>query len=82
MKAVAGTVFDFTRGRFPGDGIRDGRDPQIVIGRGRDHNWVLDKGATFADHAAWLAYQQHPAHKAFVRDHVTPIQAHRRTIQF
>ena len=46
MKAVAGTVFDFTRGRFPGDGIRDGRDPQIVIGRGWDHNWVLDKGAT------------------------------------
>ncbi len=46
MKAVAGTVFDFTRGRLLGDGIRDGRDPQIVIGRGWDHNWVLDKGAT------------------------------------
>ena len=33
--------------RIPvGDGIRDGHDPQIVAGRGWDHNWVLDKGAT------------------------------------
>lgn len=46
MVPVAGTVFDFTRGRSLGDGIRDGRDPQIVIGRGWDHNWVLDKGTT------------------------------------
>ncbi len=43
---VAGTVFDFTRGRLLHDGLRDGGDPQIVIGRGWDHNWVLDKGAT------------------------------------
>jgi aldose 1-epimerase len=28
------------------DGIRDGRDPQIVAGRGYDHNFALDKGAT------------------------------------
>jgi aldose 1-epimerase len=46
LKPVAGTVFDFTRGRALSDGIRDGRDPQIVIGRGWDHNFVLDKGAT------------------------------------
>ncbi|RZM15289.1 MAG: galactose mutarotase, partial [Sphingomonas sp.] len=46
LKPVAGTVFDFTRGRSLGDGIRDGRDPQIVAGRGWDHNFVLDKGAT------------------------------------
>ncbi|WP_294292338.1 aldose epimerase family protein [uncultured Sphingomonas sp.] len=46
MVPVAGTVFDFTKGRSLGDGIRDGRDPQIVIGRGWDHNWVLDKGIT------------------------------------
>lgn len=46
LKPVAGTVFDFTRGRSLGDGIRDGRDPQIVAGRGWDHNWVLDKGTT------------------------------------
>jgi aldose 1-epimerase len=46
LKPVTGTVFDFTRGRALSDGIRDGRDPQIVIGRGWDHNFVLDKGAT------------------------------------
>ncbi|RXD05364.1 galactose mutarotase [Sphingomonas sp. UV9] len=46
LKPVAGTVFDFTKGRALSDGIRDGRDPQIVIGHGWDHNFVLDKGAT------------------------------------
>ncbi|MET0180868.1 MAG: aldose epimerase family protein [Novosphingobium sp.] len=46
LKPVAGTVFDFTRGRLVGDGIRDGRDPQIVAGRGYDHNFVLDAGLT------------------------------------
>ncbi len=46
MRSVAGTVFDFTRPRVLSDGIRDGRDPQMAIGRGWDHNWVLDKGAT------------------------------------
>jgi aldose 1-epimerase len=43
---VAGTVFDFTRGRLLSEGLRDGRDAQIVLGRGWDHNWVLDKGTT------------------------------------
>ena len=46
MKPVAGTVFDFTRGRTIEDGIRDGRDPQIVAGRGYDHNFALDAGQT------------------------------------
>ncbi|GGB39241.1 aldose 1-epimerase [Sphingomonas metalli] len=46
LKQVAGTVFDFTRGRTIGESVRDGRDPQIVIGRGYDHNFVLDKGRT------------------------------------
>ena len=46
LRPVANSVFDFTRGRLLGDGIRDGRDPQIAIGRGWDHNFVLDKGAT------------------------------------
>jgi aldose 1-epimerase len=43
---VAGTPFDFTRGRTLEDGIRDGRNQQIAIARGWDHNFVLDKGAT------------------------------------
>jgi aldose 1-epimerase len=46
LKSVAGTVFDFTRGRVLADGLRDGNDAQIRIGRGYDHNWVLDKGQT------------------------------------
>ncbi len=46
MTPVAGTVFDFTKGRLLSDGIRDGRDSQIVIGHGWDHNFVLDKGMT------------------------------------
>ncbi|WP_167954442.1 aldose epimerase family protein [Sphingomonas jejuensis] len=46
LRPVAGTVFDFQQGRLLGDGLRDGRDPQIVVGHGWDHNWVLDKGTT------------------------------------
>lgn len=46
LKPVAGTVFDFTQGRIIEDGIRDGRDPQIVAGRGYDHNFALDAGRT------------------------------------
>jgi aldose 1-epimerase len=39
---VAGTPFDFTTAKPIGQDIRDGSDPQIVIGRGYDHNFVLD----------------------------------------
>lgn len=46
LRPVAGTVFDFTQGRKVADGVRDGRDPQIVAGRGYDHNFALDKGVT------------------------------------
>jgi hypothetical protein len=50
--------------------------------RFRDGNGDYALVATFADRAAWDAYQAHPAHKAFVRDFVTPLQASRLTIQF
>jgi aldose 1-epimerase len=46
LRPVAGTVFDFTHGRVINDGIRDGRDPQIIAGRGYDHNFALDAGLT------------------------------------
>jgi aldose 1-epimerase len=46
LRPVTGTPFDFTRGRILDDVVRDGRDPQIVIGRGIDHNFVLDAGKT------------------------------------
>jgi aldose 1-epimerase len=38
---VAGTVFDFTKATAVGNRIRSD-DPQIVIGKGYDHNWVLN----------------------------------------
>ncbi len=39
---VAGTPFDFTKATAIGDRIRDNH-PQLVIGRGYDHNWVLNR---------------------------------------
>ena len=39
---VAGTPMDFTRSTAIGDRIRDSFE-QLVIGRGYDHNWVLDR---------------------------------------
>jgi len=48
LRPVAGSVFDFRSGRIIEDGIRDGNDPQIVAGRGYDHNFALDAGATKA----------------------------------
>jgi aldose 1-epimerase len=41
---VAGTPMDFRHATAIGDRIRDGF-PQLVIGHGYDHNWVLDRGA-------------------------------------
>ena len=46
LKPVEGSAFDFRAPRRVADGIRDGRDPQILFGRGYDHNYALDKGAT------------------------------------
>ncbi|MBB5356874.1 aldose 1-epimerase [Rhodanobacter sp. ANJX3] len=46
LRPVAGTVFDFRTPRVIADGLRDGRDEQIVFGRGYDHNFALDKGVT------------------------------------
>ena len=46
LRPVAGTVFDFRHARVINDGIRDGHDPQIIAGRGYDHNFALDAGLT------------------------------------
>ena len=42
IERVAGTPLDFTRFHAIGDRIRDNH-PQLAIGRGYDHNWVLDR---------------------------------------
>ncbi len=52
LQPVENSVFDFRTPRRVADGIRDGRDPQIVAGRGYDHNFALDKGLTKAPQLA------------------------------
>jgi aldose 1-epimerase len=39
---VAGTPFDFRTPHRVGDRIRDARDTQIQLGRGYDHNFIVD----------------------------------------
>jgi aldose 1-epimerase len=50
---VEGTPFDFRRSKPINDGIRSDH-PQIVIGRGFDHNWVLNR-PSFEDKSLILA---------------------------
>ncbi|WP_267356692.1 MULTISPECIES: aldose epimerase family protein [unclassified Methylobacterium] len=47
---VAGTPFDFRKPMVIGARIRDGRDIQIVRGRGYDHNWVVTDAPTAEPH--------------------------------
>ena len=46
LRPVAGTAFDFRTPQTLDSRIRDGRDEQILFGRGYDHNFALDKGLT------------------------------------
>jgi aldose 1-epimerase len=46
IRAVAGTAFDFRSLHDIGARIRDATDEQIAIGRGYDHNFVLNGGTT------------------------------------
>lgn len=48
----------------------------------RDGNGDYALVSSFADQAAWAAYQAHPRHKAFLSDFVHPLQASRLAIQF
>jgi aldose 1-epimerase len=48
LRNVAGTPFDFRQAAVIGARIRDASDPQIAIGRGYDHNFVLRGGVTDA----------------------------------
>lgn len=50
FKPVAGTPFDFRQPRAIGDRVRDARDQQLVFGRGYDHNWVIGRHVTPAQH--------------------------------
>ncbi|MBI4477668.1 MAG: galactose mutarotase, partial [Acidobacteria bacterium] len=54
LAPVAGTPFDFRRPTAIGKRIED-THPQIAIGRGYDHNWVLNRSGSGVQHAARLA---------------------------
>jgi len=43
FRPVEGTAFDFRSPTRIGDRIRDGRDEQLRVGRGYDHNWVVSR---------------------------------------
>ena len=45
VRPVAGTAFDFRAPQVVCDRIRDGSEPQLLVARGYDHNFVL-RGAT------------------------------------
>ncbi|MFJ8779361.1 aldose epimerase family protein [Streptomyces sp. NPDC102476] len=54
LAKVAGTPFDFRKGKHIGRDIRAGHEQQ-VLAKGYDHNWVLDKGITAKpEHVATL----------------------------
>lgn len=46
LRAVTGTVFDFTKPAVIGKGINEVKDEQIKLGGGYDHAWVLIKKET------------------------------------
>jgi aldose 1-epimerase len=43
IEPVEGTPMDFNKSTAIGERINDGTFDQLVIGRGYDHNWVLDR---------------------------------------
>lgn len=45
FRKVAGTVFDFRNPKPIGRDIRDGKEEQLVFGKGYDHNWVVSRTA-------------------------------------
>jgi len=52
IATLDGSSLDFRRSTAIGARIRDGSEPQLVIGRGYDHNWVLDRHGSGLELAA------------------------------
>lgn len=50
VRQVAGTVFDFRGPVAVGARVRDGREQQLVFGRGYDHNFVIGRTVTATLH--------------------------------
>jgi len=58
LRSVKGTPFDFTNSTAIGARI-DQNDQQLKLGRGYDHNWVLNNGTPGSLFLAAQAYDQH-----------------------
>jgi aldose 1-epimerase len=54
LKAVDGTPFDFRKARTPGERINQ-NDEQLKLGKGYDHNWVLNRTGTGLSLAARIS---------------------------
>ncbi len=50
VRKVDGTVFDFRTPTAIGARVREASDPQIVFGRGYDHNWVISRTKASVPH--------------------------------
>ncbi|MFT3790195.1 MAG: aldose epimerase family protein [Rudaea sp.] len=48
FKSVAGTAFDFREAKPIGRDIRAAGEPQLVLAKGYDHNWVISREAAKA----------------------------------
>jgi len=57
-------------------GMHFGADAGLRAGNA---HWGL--AALFADADGWRAYQEHPAHKALLADHIVPLLASRSAMQ-
>jgi aldose 1-epimerase len=51
LKSVAGTPFDFQMAKTIGERIEQ-KDEQLILGRGYDHNWVLNRAGSGLETAA------------------------------
>ncbi len=43
VRPVQGTAFDFRTPKSINRDIRKGSDPQLLVGKGYDHNWIVDR---------------------------------------
>ena len=50
IRPVDGTAFDFRQPKPIDRDVRDGRDVQLIYGRGYDHNWVIGRAVSGTDH--------------------------------
>ena len=67
---LAQTISEIERYEYGADlGLREGNYDFAVV-------------ADFADAAAFRIYAEHPDHKAFIADRLTPVAAERASLQF